>query len=269
MVDEASMVPSDIHEDLLKWQRPILYVGDPGQLEPVNDTFNLMEHPDLILTEIHRQDEGSHILNLATVLRNQRMPKKYGEFGDVRLIPKEEFWEESLYSLFLNESSQILVGTNETRFRMNMKARRAKGLPNNTMLCKGEKIIFLRNNYEIGVYNGLMGTVLNDPIKTRYQHGKLGINVLQFDFKPDWTDQIIRGIRCLAAQFGELEKSFRFSLPEWLCFADYGYAVTTHKSQGSEWDHVLVLDEIAGSWNPWRWRYTAVTRAKKGLVYAF
>jgi ATP-dependent exoDNAse (exonuclease V) alpha subunit len=48
---------------------------------------------------------------------------------------------------------------------------------------------------------------------------------------------------------------------------DYGYCVTAHKAQGSEWDSVVVLEEIAQRWDPKRWRYTAVTRAKERLVY--
>jgi ATP-dependent exoDNAse (exonuclease V) alpha subunit len=47
---------------------------------------------------------------------------------------------------------------------------------------------------------------------------------------------------------------------------DYGYCITVHKSQGSEWDSVLVLESYGGfAWNMDRWRYTAVTRAANRL----
>jgi exodeoxyribonuclease-5 len=47
---------------------------------------------------------------------------------------------------------------------------------------------------------------------------------------------------------------------------DFGYAITCHKSQGSEWDHVLVLDESFGN-DKARWQYTAATRASKTLTW--
>ena len=54
-----------------------------------------------------------------------------------------------------------------------------------------------------------------------------------------------------------------------LVWATYGYVITTHKSQGSEWDSVLVQDEWMPPtvWDMKRWRYTAITRAAKKLVY--
>ena len=45
---------------------------------------------------------------------------------------------------------------------------------------------------------------------------------------------------------------------------DYGYVLTVHKSQGSQWDDVIVYDESGiarDEW--WRWLYTAVTRASE------
>ena len=49
---------------------------------------------------------------------------------------------------------------------------------------------------------------------------------------------------------------------------EYGYAITCHKAQGSEWDKVLVIEENF----PWnkeehiRWLYTAATRSSEKLV---
>jgi ATP-dependent exoDNAse (exonuclease V) alpha subunit len=48
---------------------------------------------------------------------------------------------------------------------------------------------------------------------------------------------------------------------------DYGYCLTAHKAQGSEWEEVLVLEEIARGWDACRWRYTTTTRAKERLTY--
>jgi exodeoxyribonuclease V len=48
---------------------------------------------------------------------------------------------------------------------------------------------------------------------------------------------------------------------------DYGYCLTVHKAQGSDWDRVLVKEEVGQSWDARRWRYTAVTRARARLTY--
>ena len=55
--------------------------------------------------------------------------------------------------------------------------------------------------------------------------------------------------------------------PRGVLYFDYGYAITCHKSQGSEWDHVLVYDEVLFKTDMKRWRYTAITRAAKKLTY--
>ena len=47
-----------------------------------------------------------------------------------------------------------------------------------------------------------------------------------------------------------------------------GYALTVHKSQGSEWDTVFVLEDFPSGTSP-NWRYTAATRAKKKLIYLY
>jgi exodeoxyribonuclease-5 len=76
----------------------------------------------------------------------------------------------------------------------------------------------------------------------------------------DFTDK--RGRR-------EYQRPFEYGLVP----ADFGYALTCHKAQGSEWDRVLVYDEGTGSGvmrDPIlrrRWLYTAVTRAKRELLW--
>lgn len=70
---------------------------------------------------------------------------------------------------------------------------------------------------------------------------------------------------CLREQFGQQPiKEFR---SQKVALMDYGYCLTAHKAQGSEWNEVLVLEEIGRTWDPRRWRYTVATRAKERLVY--
>src|SRR3989339_580371 len=55
IVDEASMIDGFIWRDLLSYNIPIIAVGDHGQLPPISGKFNLMERPEILLTQIHRQ----------------------------------------------------------------------------------------------------------------------------------------------------------------------------------------------------------------------
>jgi exodeoxyribonuclease-5 len=69
----------------------------------------------------------------------------------------------------------------------------------------------------------------------------------------------------LRRRFGHNEiKEFR---SKEVALLDYGYCLTVHKAQGSEWDAVTVFEELYSAWDARRWRYTAVTRARERLVY--
>jgi hypothetical protein len=51
--------------------------------------------------------------------------------------------------------------------------------------------------------------------------------------------------------------------------ADYAYGITCHKSQGSEWNKLLVLEEVHRDWTYKRWVYTAITRAAQEVAYCY
>lgn len=69
IIDEASMIDKEIWNDLLSYHIPIIAVGDHGQLPPIRGTFNVMEHPDLRLEEIHRQAKGNPIIEVSVKAR--------------------------------------------------------------------------------------------------------------------------------------------------------------------------------------------------------
>jgi ATP-dependent exoDNAse (exonuclease V) alpha subunit len=51
-------------------------------------------------------------------------------------------------------------------------------------------------------------------------------------------------------------------------FFDYGYCMSVHKSQGSEWQKVIVFEQRTKRWDDnyyAKWLYTAITRAKEKL----
>jgi hypothetical protein len=91
-----------------------------------------------------------------------------------------------------------------------------------------------------------------------------------------YHSQILTSIRKSAPElFNELrgsgyiqfDKQGKAKLSAEIVISTYGYAVTAHKSQGSQWDKVFVNQNYnAPSWNPARWYYTAITRSAKDLV---
>ena len=67
--------------------------------------------------------------------------------------------------------------------------------------------------------------------------------------------------------FFESDEEIPWSLRKESDEFDYGYALTVHKAQGSQWDDVVLFDE-SGAFREHRarWLYTAITRAEQGLV---
>jgi ATP-dependent exoDNAse (exonuclease V) alpha subunit len=122
VIDECSMVNQELGEDLLSFGAKVLVLGDPAQLPPIQyGGYFTGGEPDAMLTEIHRQADGDPIVELATELRQGRMPRhgRYGESAIVAEISDEE----------LGAADQLLVGRNSTRHRYNAKLRRLSGSP--------------------------------------------------------------------------------------------------------------------------------------------
>jgi len=248
IVDECSMVGEEMASDLLSFGTPILVLGDPAQLEPVFGTgFFTGERPDFLLTEIHRQARGNPIIDMATRIREGReLP--LGNYGGSRVIPVAQFDRDAVDPY----DTQVIVGKNKTRRRANLRIRKNFLSDSDLLVSFNEKIICLRND-KAGVLNGSMWNVLDRGeivedlvsllIADEFHEGELEVeaHTHHFDGRPD-----------------DLDHFRRLDAQEF----DYGYAVTCHKSQGSQWDDVIVIDEAWG--NPVsrrRWRYTAVTRA--------
>ena len=240
-IDECSMVNKQIGEDLLSFDTKVLVLGDPAQLPPVYGAgFFTSKEPDFLLTEVHRQAADNPILDLATTIRTKhRLPLDHP-----LVVPRVE--PEMAMAV-----DQLIVGRNTTRRGSNRRMRELLG-HEGAMPVNGDKLVCLRNNHEIGLLNGAVhiaeavqdtGAVLwltldNGLIVDAHKHPFQGDDI------PFWMEL-------------EAEKF------------DYGYALTCHKSQGSQWDSVGIVDESAAfGQHRWSWLYTAVTRAAKELWIA-
>lgn len=257
IVDEASMVSRDLSEDLLKHNIPVLWVGDHGQLEPVGaGSVSLVKEPQVRLEHIHRQALDSGIIDFSHHLRQEKNPYEWNFDYPAGTKPDVVVYEPNEVStkmLFKQGFDVILVGTNEKRICLNQELRSLHGFKKDQEPQPGEPLLILRNSYRYGVFNGQV--VIVKQVIDR------SLDILWIHFA---TDDGREGTApFIKTQFnhpGLLQKAgSQFVL------ADFGYALTGHKGQGSEWDRVVVLEEKIFS-DP-RWRYTAATRAAEHLVY--
>jgi exodeoxyribonuclease-5 len=268
LIDEASMISKDLWRDIQSFDLPCILIGDIGQLEPVGDDPKLLATSDIILDEIHRQDADSGIICFATNVRLDKTFAFSNEYRDVSLRRTKTIGESDL-----RDNDIILCGLNKTRQLFNRRLR--KLYDRTDELNAGDKIICLANNSKIGIFNGEIFTVKELKKKTS---DVLEILVETCDGNtldlPLWRAQLDNPDN-LATKFklvGEYNGKKRYKpliMDSYkYAFCDFGYCITCHKSQGSEWDNVLVIDEqIPHLWDSKRWRYTAITRAAKKLTY--
>ncbi len=251
VVDEASMVNTQILFDLESYGVPVLYIGDHGQLPPIGPDPGIMLKPDVRLEAIHRQAAGSSIIQFAHHLRRRGTPAAFGSDGRVVV--------QSTHPTNLTDYDVVLCGFNNRRVGVNAAIRRMRNFEGKFPQV-GETVICLRNERDLGLFNGMQATVVASGTtvvgrrKTR-DAPRLSLE----DAMGTRYDDII----CEPNQFGTRDRLDASKLP----LFDFGYCLTVHKAQGSEWRRVLVIEQLHHKWEPERWRYTAATRAAETLTY--
>jgi hypothetical protein len=249
IIDEASMVTSEIGQDLTAYGMPIIYVGDHGQLEPVDSDFNLMEKPDYTLEEIHRN--AGDIAKFAEHLRKGYSSRGFKcQDGSVEFLPVSS----SLTDDDLLSTDQIICAFNKTRTETNKRIREIKGLKE--VIQIGERVMCLRNNKQAGLFNGMQGTVIN------LYTGRYGKKYMDFQF----DETVIKDVWYDQSCFGQESYKFKSGKDTPNPF-DYAYCITAHKAQGDEWESVLVLEQKCKNWQHKRWAYTAASRPKVKLKW--
>lgn len=256
IVDECSMVDEELGQDLMSFGTPILVLGDPGQLPPVSGGGFFTDHePDVLLTEIHRQARDNPIVDLAMQVREGR-EIDYGDWDRARVIRKSD-----VDSDLVLEADQVLLGINRTRRRYNQRLRELKGF-DALYPQSGDKLVCLRNDPGKGLLNGSLWQVMTSAKQT----SKPGINLL---VTPE-DDDMNRGatkIKLLKSAFEDPGIETPWQTRKRYDDFDYGYALTVHKAQGSQWDNVVLFDEsFAFRDTRERWLYTAITRAAERLT---
>ncbi|MGO4917361.1 ATP-dependent DNA helicase [Pseudogemmobacter sp. W21_MBD1_M6] len=271
VLDEVSMVGEEMARDLMSFGKPILVLGDPGQLPPIKGEGAFTNvAPDIMLTEIHRQAAESAIIRLATMAR-EGQPIGFGTYdAHVAKMHKGDITPDQAL-----RGGQLICGMNATRLQLNNAMRGAAGLARGILPTgAAEKIICLKNQNDLGLINGMFLT-LEDIV----DEGSLYFSAMVTDEdgrRVGTSDHTGKPGR-LRFYKGHFEDHIAFDRGrhdrDWkekkhLTEATFGWAITAHKAQGSQWENVIVWDDGLGrtDLDRRRWLYTAITRAERGLV---
>lgn len=269
VIDEASMVNKQIYDDLLSFGIPILLIGDAGQLPPIGEAFNVLENPNFRLTEIHRQAAGNPIIHLSMLAREGKIiqPGAYGK--NVYVFGKKNAKKEMLEKLYLR-ADQIICGYNTTRRKINSRTRELLGFTSELPQV-GDKLICLKNSWDKNIddmplINGMTGFVESIKLDVE-KKGAINRDSVQINFRPDFSEKdYFKDLLIPQEDFtlGKIELE-NYEFPIYDRF-DYGYAITAHKSQGSQYPNLYVKNEILNRDNHNQWLYTAITRAEENLI---
>lgn len=255
IVDEVSMVGDSMGKDLESFGVPILVLGDPEQLPPIYGAGYFTDRePDIMLKQIHRQALDNPIIAMATAVREGKS-LMLGTYGSSRVVG-EKLSEDDIMNHDI-----ILTGLRKTKKECDNKCRgilkRSSRLP-----MQGDKLMCVKNNHDIGILNGQIWEAVSPAVD-------LGGGVVSLHIKdPETEDEIIVSAseKLLLGQALD-----RWEHEEDVQEFEYSYAITTHKSQGSQWNNVLLFDQ-KDSFKQWsqrdrqRWLYTGITRAAERIT---
>ncbi len=253
IVDECSMVDEELGRDLLSFGRKVLVLGDPAQLPPIKGGgFFTEAEPDAMLTEVHRQAADNPIIRLSMTIREGGRIAP-GAYGETRVVARGELDPE-----LVTKADQVLVGMNKTRRAYNRRLRELRGF-SGALPQSGEKLVCLRNNRKKGLLNGAIFMVKSGGV-LRARKIRMLVSPEEASGKPQRVGVIPQFFE---GGEGEIPYALRKDSDEF----DFGYALTVHKAQGSQWDDVALFDEsFAFREHRARWLYTGVTRAARRLT---
>jgi exodeoxyribonuclease-5 len=287
IVDEVSMLPKQMWNLLLSHGVHVIALGDPAQLPPINkkDDNHILDNPHIFLDEVMRQAKESDIIVTSMNIREGKVITPF-RGNDTQIVRSQD-----LVTGMYNWADEILTATNKTRIAINNFVRAEKGYPANNPVI-GEKIICLKNNWDLvsqekqdPLVNGSICTIDTMRLENRIYvnkklHKRFKAEVLVTDLITSSGDMIYNvpidyKALCTGTKTFTPQEEYMITYagkgsknPPLPIEFNYGYAITTHRAQGSQWDKVLVIEESF----PYdkeehrRWLYTAVTRATKKLT---
>lgn len=261
IVDESSMLDIYIMNNLLKAiadKTSIIFIGDVDQLPSVGtgsifrDVKESLVIPIFSLTTVYRQGQESYIIkNANNIKNNKELEIKNGtDFSFKKAELESDIYNFISKCIAYKKEFQILcpvknglLGTHRLNEIMQLNLNppnkyKKEIFTNGKLFREGDRVIQLENNYDKDVFNGEMGVIKS--IKE---------NKITVYYKDNTTTEITY----LPKEFKQL---------------DLSYAISIHKSQGSEFTNVImVTDSKNEGFLSKELVYTGITRAKKGLVF--
>src|SRR6516162_3106830 len=257
VIDECSLVDAELGRDLLSFGTPLLVLGDPAQLPPIQGAgFFTAAEPDAMLSEVHRQARDDPIVRMSMDVREGRK-LQIGRHGESEVVSRKELDPDRVM-----QADQVLVGRNTTRRAYNMRMRQRQNIED-PLPVTGDKLVCLRNNRKKGLFNGGLWRV-----KARNPSRSKSSRIMSMRLSPDeeFLHKVTRvSVRqdCFEGGIEAIPWEQRKPYDEF----DYGYVLTVHKSQGSQWDDIVLFDEsFAFQDSRARWLYTGITRAARRLT---
>lgn len=276
-IDEASMLNDDLMFDLVcavNVGARIIFVGDRAQLPPIGagcpfaDLMDIGEFATYTLTTVHRQAAKSGILSDANCIRQGKIPFSQidprtvrGELRDMiylfrdnremmQQIAIERFVEavesDGLDNVVLvvprkNDCANSTTALNAAILDRLLPDRRYEIEHKGQTFRKGARVIQIANDYERGVVNGEMG-------------------IVTWVIPNAKSDEICLKVNFSMGNDTKIVEYTRGQLPD----LQLAYALTVHKTQGSQWDDVICVIDVAHFALLCReLLYTGITRAKK------
>lgn len=284
VVDEASMVGTRLYRDLVRGLptgAQLLCVGDREQLPPVQDTWGAdFAAPTALLTQVHRQAEGSPIIRLATAIRTgqdwrdvpatDRVDAQGGYSRAHGTVDSAASW--LAFQRAKGVDATLLTFANNTRRAVNDAVRRARGLDHEA-IAPGDVLVCTRNHYGVGLMNGETRTVARvdwrpldtvdfddwgDPIAyhkwvdasaVRWRTTDVAVDPAEVD--PDDADTVrpvyvvpeFLGTGWSVDAWDHLQNKGDPDIRNRVMQAEWGECLTVHKSQGSQWQAVGVVHD--------------------------
>ena len=280
VVDEVSMLPKDMWDLLLTHNIYVIACGDPFQIPPIdkNQDNGILNNPHIFLDEVMRQAKESDIICLSMDIREG---KKINPFkgNDTQVFNKKDLCDGMYFW-----ADQILVSTNKSRHDINSYIRDDLGRGFEPEI--NDKVICSRNCWDTlsekqcdPLINGSIGTISAmhmESIDYIIMGQKVTAPVLVTDLITSNDEYKNLHIDYTALTTGEKFFNPRQEYvirknkqnPELPIEFNFGYAITGHRAQGSQWNKVLVLEESFpfDKIEHARWLYTTVTRAAEKLT---
>jgi len=296
ILDEAGMVNSFLFYSLIRCLHKeciLVVIGDDAQLPPIGpgnvfaDILNNDLMPFKRLTEVFRQSEDSVINIFASKIREGKIPKGYEESHNDWYF---SMCNNDLYGLKDDNILKRLISVAKKFVNDNPEADPVTGLQILTPMKKGELGTINLNQMLKEIINPAFDKTSFKRMNTFFSEGDKVIHLKNIERKIYLSDEyrfgeeFAKSERIFNGSIGIIEKIdlleskvfvrmytkeiVQYDIGDFRDIIDHAFALTVHKAQGSEFERVIIPITQAHSFMlDNQWLYTALTRAKRGIVF--